>query len=104
MTQLDALQLVASLPADVVQSLEYDLERYRRFTGLYCDSIEQDEMRIADQAAFPHLIKFSTDGVPELSDERCAEFMAAVSKHPLAWCRAVIAVEYLDANGVPSPW
>jgi hypothetical protein len=104
MTQHDALQLVASLPPDVVESLEYDLERYRRFTGLYCDNIEHEEMRLADQATFPHLIKFSTDGVPELSNERGAEFMAAVSKHPLAWCRAVIETEYIDADGVPSPW
>ncbi len=57
------------------------------FVGVYTDQPVVDH-RVEDRAAFAHLLVFTGDGRPSLSDERCAEFMSAVTGLPREWCAA----------------
>ncbi len=73
-------------------------ERYMYFTGGYTDRPEVD--RIAeDRAAFPHLLVFTEDGRPSLSDERCAEFMASVTGLPHERCLVWDEIEFVNEHG-----
>lgn len=93
-----ARQLAALIPKDQQAVLEAAHERYMYFTGVYTDRPEVD--RIAeDRAAFPHLLVFTEDGRPSLSDERCAEFMAAVTGLPRDWCLAWDEIEFVNEHG-----
>lgn len=93
-----ARQLATLIPQDQQAVLAAAHERYMYFTGVYTDHPEVD--RIAeDRAAFPHLLVFTDDGRPSLSDERCAEFMAVVTGLPRDWCLAWDEIEFVNEHG-----
>jgi len=96
-----ARQLVESIPQDKQAVLAAAHERYMYFAGVYTDtSPEFSAKRInEDRARFAHLLKFTDDGRPSLSDERCAEFMAAVTGLPRDWCLAWDEVEFIETHG-----
>jgi hypothetical protein len=68
------------------------------FTGVYTDAPAIDQIA-QDRAAYAHLLVFAADGRPSLSDERCAEFMAAVAGLPREWCLAWDLVEFAKEHG-----
>jgi len=93
-----ARQLAASIPQDQQAALAAAHERYMYFASVYTDQPAVD--RIAeDRAAFPYLLAFAADGRPFLSDERCAEFMAAVTGLPREWCLAWDEIEFVNEHG-----
>lgn len=93
-----ARQLAATIPQDQQAVLATAHERYMYFTGVYTDKPEVDHIA-EDRAAFPHLLVFTDDGRPSLSDERCAEFMAAVTGLSQGWCLAWEAIEFVNEHG-----
>ncbi len=96
-----ARQLAESIPQDKQAVLAVAHERYMYFTGVYTDTHpEFSAERInEDRARFTYLLKFTDDGRPSLSNERCAEFVAAVTGLPREWCLAWDEVEFIDAHG-----
>jgi hypothetical protein len=93
-----ARQLATLIPTHQQLALADAHERYMYFTGVYTDRPSVD--RIAeDRAAFPHLLVFTGDGRPSLSDEPCAEFMAAVTGLPREWCLAWDEIEFVNEHG-----
>ena len=93
-----ARQLAASLPKDQQAALAAAHERYMYFTGVYTDQPAVDHI-VEDRVAFAHLLVFTGDGRPSLSDERCAEFMAAVTGLPREWCLAWDEIEFVSEHG-----
>ncbi len=93
-----ARQLAESIPRDQQAVLAAANERYMYFAGVYTDQPEADH-RAEDRAAFSHLLAFTGDGRPSLSDERCAEFMAAVTGLPREWCLAWDEIEFVREHG-----
>ena len=93
-----ARQLAATIPQEQQAILAAAHERYMYFTGVYTDRPTVDHIA-EDRAAFAHLLMFAADGRPSLSDERCAEFMAAVTGLPRDWCDAWEEVEFLREHG-----
>ncbi|WP_454909672.1 hypothetical protein [Variovorax gossypii] len=79
--------LERTLSAEDRDALAAANDRYMYFVGVYTDHPVVDH-RSEDRAAFAHLLVFTDDGRPSLSDERCAEFMSAVSGLPREWCAA----------------
>jgi len=76
-------------------------DRYMYFAGVYTDTNPDfsAEQIAEDRARFPHLLKFTDDGRPALSDERCAEFMTAITGLPREWCLAWDEVEFIETHG-----
>lgn len=101
MEVVDARQMLKAIPRDKRAALAAAHDRYMYFAGVYTDrnpefSVEQ----IAeDRTRFAHLLKFTDDGRPALSDERCAEFMVAVTGLPREWCLAWDEVEFIETHG-----
>ena len=93
-----ARQLAATIPSASAAALAAAHERYMYFTGVYTDTPAVDHIA-RDRAAFAPLLKFTGDGRPSLSDERCAEFMVAVTGLPRDWCDAWEEVEFLREHG-----
>lgn len=93
-----ARSLAASVPEAQRAELAAAHERYMYFTGVYTDRPAVDRIS-QDRAAFPHLLAFAPDGRPSLSDERCTEFMAAVTGLPRDWCAAWEEVEFVGEHG-----
>ena len=93
-----ARQLAESISQDQQAVLAAAHKRYMHFTGVYTDQPEVDH-RTEDRAAFRHLLAFTSDGRPALSDERCAEFMAAVTGLPHEWCLAWDEIEFINEHG-----
>lgn len=93
-----ARQLTASISESHRVALADAHERYMYFAGVYTDRPAVDRTA-EDRAAFPHLLVFTDDGRPSLSDERCAEFMAAVTGLPREWCLAWEEVEFVNEHG-----
>ncbi len=93
-----ARQLAANIPEHQRAALAAAHERYMYFTGVYADTATVDQIA-QDRAAFPHLLKFTADGRPSLSDERCAEFIAAVTGLPREWCLAWEEIEFVNEHG-----
>lgn len=93
-----ARQLVVNIPEYQQAELAAAHERYMYFTGVYTGAPAIDHIA-KDRAAFAHLLVFSADGRPSLSDERCAEFMAAVTGLPREWCFAWDEIEFVKEHG-----
>lgn len=93
-----ARQLALIIPEHQRDALAAAHERYMYFTGVYTDRPAVDHIA-EDRSAFPHLLKFTAGGRPSLSDERCAEFMAAVTGLPRDWCEAWEEVEFVSEHG-----
>jgi hypothetical protein len=93
-----ARQLVSFLTQDEQAGLAAAHERYMYFTGVYTDQPKADRT-VEDREAFPHLLVFTEDGRPSLSDERCSKFMAAVTGLPLEWCSAWDEIEFVSMHG-----
>lgn len=93
-----ARQLAEVIPEDQQAALAAARERYMYFTGVYTDRPAEDHVA-QDRAAFGHLLAFSEDGRPSLSDERCAEFMAALTGLPREWCLAWEEIEFVNEHG-----
>lgn len=91
----DVLRLV---PSDERFRLEEAHERYMHFAGVYTDRPAVDRVE-QDRAAFPHLLEFTSEGLPRLSDERCADFMAAITGLPRDWCLAWDEVAFVETHG-----
>ncbi|WP_295998905.1 hypothetical protein [Rugamonas sp.] len=92
----EAKQVMEGVPSWQRGALDTALERYKRFSGIYTMGELADELA-ADRATYPNLLKFS-DGMPVLNDERCVEFMVAVSGLPAAWCAAWNEIDFMDEH------
>lgn len=88
----------AGIPSEAQAALAAARDRYMYFTGVYTDRPVEDHRR-ADRANFAHLLQSAQDGRPVLSDAHCAEFMAAITGLPLAWCRAWEALAFDAEHG-----
>lgn len=94
-----ARQVTGAVPDEQRAALSAAHDRYMYFTGVYTDAGLSAEQIAEDRARFAHLLKFTDDGRPSLSDERCAEFMAAITCLPLDWCLAWDGVEFIETHG-----
>lgn len=99
MKTADAKQIIATIPAEQHAVLADAYNRYMHFTGVWCGDGFPEAQIQADRAAYPNLLKHSENGIPALSDERCAAFMATVSGLPVEWCLAWDAVEFENEHG-----
>ena len=93
-----ARQLAASIREDQRATLAAAHERYMYFAGVYTDRPAVNHIA-EDRAAFTHLLMFTADGRPSLSDERCAEFMTAITGLPREWCLAWDEIEFVKEHG-----
>lgn len=91
-------QVIASIPAEMRTSLAEAHERYFYFAGVYTDRPKVDSVA-QDRVTFQHLLQFTADGRPSISDELCADFMAAITGLPRDWCVAVEAAEFANEHG-----
>jgi hypothetical protein len=91
----------AIVPLADCAALAAAYNRYMHFTGVWspCHGSSSPEQIAADRATYPNLLKFTENGLPSLSDERCAEFMSAVSGFPFDLCLAWDAVEFENEHG-----
>lgn len=96
-----ARQLIASISKDQHAVLAAAHDRYMYFAGVYTDTHPDFSAgQIAeDRARFAYLLAFTEDGRPSLSDERCAEFMSAVTGLPRDWCMAWNEVDFIETHG-----
>ena len=95
---VEARSVVAKIPMSHHQNLADAHARYMHFTGVRSDEV--DGAQIArDRAQFAHLLEFTVDGKPALSDKRCAEFMAAVTGLSVEWCAAWDEVDFCNEHG-----
>lgn len=92
----EAKRIMEEVPRDQIGVLNAALERYKRFSGIYTMDELAAELA-ADRTTYPHLLKFS-DGMPVLSDDRCVEFMVAVSGLQAAWCAAWNEIDFMDEH------
>jgi hypothetical protein len=101
MNSTDARQVLKAVATDQRAALASAHDRYMRFTGVYTDTDPSysEEQITEDRARFAYLLKFTGDGRPSLSDQRCAEFMAAITGLPLDWCLAWDEVEFIETHG-----
>lgn len=99
MKPAEAKQIIATIPAEQQAVLAEAYNRYMHFTGVWCGDGFPEAQIAADRAAYPHLLKYAENGMPALSDKRCAEFMAAVSGLPVEWCLAWDAAEFEREHG-----
>lgn len=95
----EARRIVSSIPAEQHRVLADAYSRYMHFTGVWCGDGFPEAQIEADRAAYPHLLQYGENGIPALSDKRCAEFMAAVSGLSVEWCLAWDAVEFENEHG-----
>jgi hypothetical protein len=72
--------------------------RYMHFTGVYTSDIS-NAVIAQDRATYPHLLKFDEAGRPSLSDQRCADFMVALTGLPREWCFAWDEVDFVETHG-----
>jgi hypothetical protein len=93
-----AREIVAAVSGDKQAILAAAHDRYMYFCGVYTDRPVDDHIA-EDREAFPDLLAYTTDGRPSLSDERCADFMAAVSGLPREWCLAWDEVAFVEEHG-----
>lgn len=96
MNIVEAKRIMEGVPRDQVGALDAALERYKRFSGIYTMDELAGELA-ADRAMFPRLLQFN-DGMPVLSDDRCVEFMVAVSGLRAAWCAAWNEIDFMDEH------
>lgn len=93
-----ARQIVVAIPEAQQAILADAHDRYMYFTGVYTDRPTIDHIA-EDRVAFRHLLVFTDDGRPSLSDERCAEFMAAITGLPRDLCLAWDENEFIETHG-----
>ena len=93
-----AREIIAAIPRDKQAVLAAAHDRYMCFCGVYTAEPKDDHVA-EDRAAFPGLLAYTDDGRPSLSDERCADFMVAVSGLPREWCLAWDEVAFVDEHG-----
>ena len=93
-----AREIIAAVPGDKQAILDTAHDRYMYFCGVYTDKPVDDHIA-EDREAFPGLLAYTSDGRPSLSDERCADFMAAVSGLPREWCLAWDEVAFVEEHG-----
>ncbi|MBC7604223.1 MAG: hypothetical protein H7255_16390 [Ramlibacter sp.] len=94
----EARRLVAMLSPTQNEGLALAHDRYTHFTGVFSGDVS-DAQVARDRLDYSHLLKGTANGHPWLSDDRCAEFMAAVSGLPVDWCSAWHEVDFCDTHG-----
>jgi hypothetical protein len=95
-----AQAVISTLSHEQKEALETAHWRYMAFAGVMSDGEAADRQAVVDRQAFAHLLKYTEDGRPSLSDERAAEFMAAVSGLPRDWCMAWDHHDFYVTHGV----
>lgn len=93
-----SLGLPSPIPVNAHAALAAAHDRYMYFAGVYTGRPVVDHVA-ADRTAFAQLLVFTTDGRPSLSEERCAEFMAAITGLPREWCAAWDASAFDATHG-----
>lgn len=93
-----ARRIVSEIPEAHHESLRHAYLRYMHFTGVYTGDIPPDQIE-RDRVTYPHLLKENADGVPALSDKRCADFMVAITALSREWCLAWDEVEFVEEHG-----
>lgn len=92
---------LAGATKDQRDALENAHWRYMAFAGLISDD-EYQKQAEEDRARYPHLLKFTPDGTPVISDQRTADFMVAVTGLPRDWCLAWDESDFYETHGVTS--
>lgn len=72
--------------------------RYMHFTGVFSGDVSDQQIAL-DREAFPHLLKWDSEGRPSVSDERCADFMVALTGLPRETCLAWDEVDFVETHG-----
>jgi hypothetical protein len=72
--------------------------RYMHFTGVFTGDVS-DEQIVQDRKAFPHLLKCDAEGRPSISDQRCADFMVALTGLSRELCLAWDEVDFIETHG-----
>ena len=100
MTIEHARQVINAVSEKQRAALSAAHERYMHFAGDDTVAVRRVsvEQVAEDRARFVHLLKFTDDGWPSLSDERCAEFMAAITELPRELCLAWGEVEFFETH------
>jgi hypothetical protein len=97
------IETAQSILATLTQGQRDTLERsYLRYLAFACVNLD-DEYAIqaeADRDTFSHLLKFSENQQPVVSQQRAAEFMTEVCGFPIEWCRAWDACDFYETHGV----
>ena len=91
-------ELLTGIPSASHQELAEAYERYMVFAGVYTDNLLADQLS-RDRKKYEHLLVFSKEGLPCVSDERCAEFMSSVTGLPYELCLAWEAAEFVGVHG-----
>lgn len=94
----EARKLVAELSECDRETLSDAHLRYMHFTVVFTCDISEEQIA-QDRAAFPHLLKWDAEGKPSLSDQRCADFMVALTHLPREWCLAWDEVDFVETHG-----
>ncbi|MDZ5459309.1 hypothetical protein [Azohydromonas lata] len=101
MDYAEATQLLGALTPAQRNTLEEAHDRYYCFAGISSFDAESDRQAEADRGTFAHLLfPPGPGGIPSISQERAAEFMAAVTGFPVAWCRAWDEYSFCELHGV----
>jgi hypothetical protein len=94
----EARKIVHGLSAADRVTLSSAHSRYMHFTGVYTGEVSADVIA-EDRATFAHVLKWDDEGRPSLSDQRCADFMAAITGLARESCLAWDEVDFVDTHG-----
>lgn len=98
----EAKHILASISTDQQTLLSDAHSRYMLFTRIWDDNRDaaRQAQVAADRAAYPHLLEYSSEGRPSISDAMIGEFMHVVSGLPVEWCLAFDAVDFEKEHGL----
>jgi hypothetical protein len=99
MDYTEATQLLGGLTPAQRKTLEEAHDRYYSFARVSSFDAESDRQAEADRIAYAHLLLPDNGGMPCVSHERAAEFMAAVTGLPVAWCSAWDEYNFCELHG-----
>ncbi|WP_066335811.1 hypothetical protein [Azohydromonas lata] len=100
MDYTEATQLLGALTPAQRKTLEEAHDRYYCFARVSSFDAEGDRQAEADRITYAHLLLPDHGGLPCLSQGCAAEFMAAVTGFPVAWCRAWDEYSFCELHGV----
>ncbi len=95
-----AMKVVKSLTHAQREELESMHYRYMCFAGITTSDADSEKQAEADREKYGHLLKFTEDGTPILSDKQAAEFMSAVSGLAKEVCEAWDVADFYDTHGI----
>jgi len=96
----NARTIIDALTDEQRDALETAHWRYLCFAGVTSLDAESDQQADADRVTFAHLLRFTEEGKPHISDVATAEFMSSVTGLDREWCAAWDAVDFYETHGI----